>query len=706
MLKKCERIRYAQTKEKILMAIFHMSFNNISNGKGRGAIASASYRSGERLYDEKEGRNYFYERSVKPETFILKPDYAPEWCLDRERLWNEVEKRENKVNSRYAKEFNVALPIELSEEEQKELLLNYVQQNFVDDGMVADIAIHRDHEQNPHAHVMLTNRPFNQDGTWGQKSKHEYILDRNGNKTYTPNGNVRNRKIWLVDWDKREKMEEWRSSWAEAVNEQLEKKGLSERISHKSFERQGINQEPTIHVGVKKSKQRIAYNEAVKSKQKADQRLEETERKAKDNRHRNKLNNFLSYAEKHQIADLSKALKTYVDFENINDKRRMLENWKNSVLVKKIMGMDIVRQIALINKTELNVNEANELLDKVANRMIKKLYPQLEKSNMSKYEKRELIEETVKDDHVYQGKELADKMEDIREYLLDKRVTTFVRRPMVNLRLLEKWNESNYQKLNGLLDGYDVTSDELIKGDKTDELNRMEEKTKKKIGKLVKNIRSNDYMEAIINTQYKAVLGMAFPKIDQERLSIKDKEKLYMHAMYYDPALKPYSTTEIKEIVQQAKLKFTHEEHEIGLEYLDGKRKIETITNKHLKSVLQHQGMKQMFIYECREDQKLDQDKVSKIRKKFMANEDYLDNQRGTTFSDYKALGYSDYTATEYNQTTFSDQIINDLMREDYSKYEEEHRKAEERKLEREMTRKQRKGKGKGRRKDSFTPHL
>ena len=459
-------------------------------------------------------------------------------------------------------------------------------------------------------------------------------------------------------------------------------------------------------MGVKKSKQIIAYNKAIKSKQKADQRLEETERKAKNNRHRNKLNSFLSYAENHQIADLSKTLKTYVDFENINDKRRMLENWKNSVLVKKITGKDVVRQMALINKTELNVNKANELLDKVANRMIKKLYPQLEKSNMNEYEKRELIEETVKDDHVYQGKELADKMEDIREYLLDKRVTTFIRRPMVNLRLLGKWNESNYQKLNELLNGYDVTSDELIKGEKTDKLNGMRESDKKKVGQLAKNIRSNDYMEAIINTQYKAVLGMSFPKINQDRLSIKDKEKLYMHAMYYDPALKPYSTTEIKEIVQQAKPEFTHEEHEIGLEFLDGKRKIDTITNKHLKSVLQHQGMKQMFIYECREDKQLDQDKVSKIRKKFMANEDYLDKQREATFNDYKALGYNDYTATEYNQTTFNDQIINDLMREDYSKYELEHRKAEERKLEREMTRKQRKGKGKGRRKDSFTPHL
>ncbi len=187
------------------MAIFHMNFSNISAGKGRSAIASSSYRSGEKLHSDMEGKNYFYSRDVMPETYILAPENAPEWVSNRERLWNEVEAVDRKSNSRYAKEFNVALPVELSTDEQKVLLLEYVQNTFVNEGMVADIAIHRDHTENPHAHVMLTNRPFNADGTWGQKTKTEYILDKNGNKTKTPAGNIRNRKIWLVDWDKKEK---------------------------------------------------------------------------------------------------------------------------------------------------------------------------------------------------------------------------------------------------------------------------------------------------------------------------------------------------------------------------------------------------------------------------------------------------------------------------------------------------------------------
>ena len=87
------------------MAIFHMSFSNISAGKGRSAIASAAYRSGEKLFDDKEGRHYFYAHSVMPESFILTPKNAPEWASDREQLWNEVEKKDRKSNSRYAKEF-------------------------------------------------------------------------------------------------------------------------------------------------------------------------------------------------------------------------------------------------------------------------------------------------------------------------------------------------------------------------------------------------------------------------------------------------------------------------------------------------------------------------------------------------------------------------------------------------------------------------
>src|SRR5699024_8525781 len=219
------------------MAIFHMSFQNISAGKMRSSVASASYRSGEKLFSDKEGKTYFYKRDIMPESFILTPKNAPEWAKDRSKLWNEVEKKDRKANSRYAKEFNVALPIELSEQDQKDLLTKYVQENFVNSGMVADIAIHRDHPDNPHAHVMLTNRPFNADGSWGLKSKRENILDENGNKTYTKNSRFpRSRKIWLVDWDKREKITEWRKNWANAVNQVLEAKNLPDRISEKAYE--------------------------------------------------------------------------------------------------------------------------------------------------------------------------------------------------------------------------------------------------------------------------------------------------------------------------------------------------------------------------------------------------------------------------------------------------------------------------------------
>ena len=179
------------------MAIFHMSFSNISAGKGRSAIASAAYRSGEKLFDDQEGRHYFYARLVMPESFILTPKNAPEWAGNREQLWNEVEKKDRKSNSRYAKEFNVALPVELSESEQKELLTKYVQENFVDQGMVADVAIHRDHQDNPHAHVMLTNRPFNPDGSWGLKAKTQYIKDENGKQLSTKFFFVLETRFWL-----------------------------------------------------------------------------------------------------------------------------------------------------------------------------------------------------------------------------------------------------------------------------------------------------------------------------------------------------------------------------------------------------------------------------------------------------------------------------------------------------------------------------
>ncbi|MCT3443727.1 MobQ family relaxase, partial [Limosilactobacillus fermentum] len=329
------------------MAIFHMSFSNISAGKGRSAIASAAYRSGEKLFDDQEGRHYFYARSVMPDSFILTPKNAPAWASDREQLWNEVERKDRRANSRYAKEFNVALPVELSEDEQKELLTKYVQENFVDQGMVADVAIHRDHQDNPHAHVMLTNRPFNPDGTWGIKSKKQYILDENGNKMYTGTSKYpKSRKILMVDWDKKEKIIEWRHNWAVSVNQVLEQKNIPDRISEKSFIEQGIDDTPMQHEGINSKRyERKEFNQQVKNYRKTKASYKNNQEKVINRGHLDSLSKHFSFNEKRVVNELSHELKTYISLESLDDKRRMLFNWKNSTLIKHAVGEDVTKQL-------------------------------------------------------------------------------------------------------------------------------------------------------------------------------------------------------------------------------------------------------------------------------------------------------------------------------------------------------------------------
>jgi ATP-dependent exoDNAse (exonuclease V) alpha subunit len=116
--------------------------------------------------------------------------------------------------------------------------------------MCADVCVHDKNDGNPHAHVMLTMRPFEIDGSWGAKSKKEYILDRNGERIRLKSGEFKTRKICTVDWNEQTKAEEWRAGWADVVNAALECQGIDERIDHRSYERQGIDKVPTIHMGV------------------------------------------------------------------------------------------------------------------------------------------------------------------------------------------------------------------------------------------------------------------------------------------------------------------------------------------------------------------------------------------------------------------------------------------------------------------------
>lgn len=223
------------------MGIFYLDARMVSKAK-QSAVAKAAYVSNEKLYSERdEEMKQYRTRTEKPESFILAPEHAPEWVKDREKLWNEVEKVEKNYNSQLLREIVVALPIELSPDQQNSLVKEYVQENFVADGMVADVNIHRDQEQNPHAHILLTVRPFNQDGTWwNSKSKKEYILDENGEVSLNAEGKKRSRKIDLTGWNDKSKLLQWRKNFAEKTNEFYKANNIKETISHLSYEEQGI----------------------------------------------------------------------------------------------------------------------------------------------------------------------------------------------------------------------------------------------------------------------------------------------------------------------------------------------------------------------------------------------------------------------------------------------------------------------------------
>ena len=236
---------------------FHFNISIISRGKGKSAVASAAYISCEKLTNDWDGviHDYHNKKGLEHKEIFL-PENAPKEFLDRSILWNSVELNEKAINAQLARNFIIALPKELSLEENKELIREFIQENFVSKGMIADLAIHQENDEgngNIHAHIMTTVRPFNQDGTWGAKSKKEYLLDEQGNKILGKNGKPKTRKIDLTDWNNKDNAEKWREHFATLCNQYLEKAGEQKRVDHRSYKRQGKEEIPTIHLGASAS---------------------------------------------------------------------------------------------------------------------------------------------------------------------------------------------------------------------------------------------------------------------------------------------------------------------------------------------------------------------------------------------------------------------------------------------------------------------
>lgn len=242
--KACERMSL------MIVASLHTRVKIIKRSEGRSVVSAAAYRSGEKIKNEYNGEtaNYTKKEGVVYKHVAL-PAHAPKKYRNRSVLWNSVEKAETHGNAQLAREFEFALPAEFGLEDHKKLVLNFVTENFVSRGMCADVVIHDKNDGNPHAHVLLTMRPVGADGSWGQKSKKEYVLDKDGNRIRLKSGAYKSRKIEATDWNDRNNALKWRNDLAARINLQYETKGVDKRIDPRSYEEQGLTTEPTKHLG-------------------------------------------------------------------------------------------------------------------------------------------------------------------------------------------------------------------------------------------------------------------------------------------------------------------------------------------------------------------------------------------------------------------------------------------------------------------------
>ena len=237
------------------MAIFHFTVTQTKRSKGQSAIASAAYRSGERLYSEYYGEYSDYTRKGGVIcSDILLPSHAPKEYADRQTLWNAVEKAERGKTAQLAYSFEISLQNEFSLEENIALARKFLLEQFVSRGMTVDVSFHeKEHEDggtpNPHFHFLCPIRPIEQDGTWGLKQRRVYALDEDGNRIRDQNGEFVFNAVPTTDWGSPETLEHWRQTWAEMCNAKFAEKGLTVRIDHRSYERQGVDLLPTIHEG-------------------------------------------------------------------------------------------------------------------------------------------------------------------------------------------------------------------------------------------------------------------------------------------------------------------------------------------------------------------------------------------------------------------------------------------------------------------------
>jgi ATP-dependent exoDNAse (exonuclease V) alpha subunit len=244
------------------MAIYHLRAKVVQRSAGQSAVKSASYRHGERLYDERLERYFSYRKPEVVHSAILAPDGAPEWVYAREELWNRAERAETRKNAQPAREIEISLPVELTAEQRVEVVHHFCQEQFVARGMTADVAIHVPLDAmgrpQPHAHIMLSMRRL--DGTtetgfaktkardWNERPEIETAL-REAKDAFRQNETPElAQRIDALDGERN--INVWRRTWADSANDALAQAGQAARIDHRTLKAQGIDREPQTHLGL------------------------------------------------------------------------------------------------------------------------------------------------------------------------------------------------------------------------------------------------------------------------------------------------------------------------------------------------------------------------------------------------------------------------------------------------------------------------
>lgn len=228
----------------------HYDIKIVQRSNRQSAVAAAAYQSGDKLFSEYDQlQKYYAHKGGITQTEIILPPHAPPTYADRNTLWNAAEATEKQWNSQLARRIVLALPRELSSEQHTDLLRDYCWEFFVSKGMIADIAIHDKGDGNPHAHILLTMRAMDESGKWLPKSRKVYDLDKNGERIRLPSGNWKSHKEDTVDWNDQSKAEIWRQGWADTTNRYLEASQCPYRLDLRSYDRQGNEKIPTVHMG-------------------------------------------------------------------------------------------------------------------------------------------------------------------------------------------------------------------------------------------------------------------------------------------------------------------------------------------------------------------------------------------------------------------------------------------------------------------------